>query len=766
MRGETNVKVNLRGVRLQSKLRALAVSSAIAAGAASVSAQQPTPEADEKARGAAGIMLEEVMVTAQKRAEGQDVQRIPLAVTAFTSEMLEVASVESVTDLGATAPNVYFAPNSFTPNVPDMSIRGQGTQSSIPSDDPAVGIFVDGVVLGMLNGANLDMFDVESAEVLRGPQGTLFGRNVTAGALLLRTKRASFVPSANAKLTVGSNGQLDAIFTGTAPLIGESLAGKVALFYQSTDGNFDNVNTIAPIFPVVLGRNVKLKKDLGESESFYVRPSLRWVPTPELTIDLIAEYGEVDGENGLGVKGIQNIAGNAGLPDFNNNKQVSHSNNGINELTTKSVTIDATYDTAKGQWAWVTGYRAVDAFNLVEVDGGALDIFQVALDPENEQWSQEIRWSGRPFSSEAIEATIGGYYFTQDVSYREGRHILASLRPTPLRQGLGGDIDHSTWAAFGRLSWGPSERWLLNAGLRYTSEEKSTRQSLGANCNPLDFAACNFGIRGSQDWSSVGGELSAQYFVSDDVQFYASYSRGFRSGGYNLRNAAATVDPAYDEEVVDSYEVGVKSDLFDRLRVNVALYRAVYDDLQRTVLLSDGSQRIENSGKATVDGLEIEANWLVSEVFAVGLSYGFLDGGYDELDPSALNGVNATRAASGLGALTTSQFDLARVPQSTAALSFTLDQPLNNSGVISYRLAGSYRDSFATNDANTLYAPSSIDLSANITYRPPSDRWSLSLWGKNILDETIVIAGSDISFFDVLSIMPGPRYGVDLRVNF
>ena len=210
----------------------------------------------------------------------------------------------------------------------------------------------------------------------------------------------------------------------------------------------------------------------------------------------------------------------------------------------------------------------------------------------------------------------------------------------------------------------------------------------------------------------------------------------------------------------------MKSDLFDRLRVNVALYRAVYDDLQRTVLLSDGSQRIENSGKATVDGLEIEANWLVSEVFAVGLSYGFLDGGYDELDPSALNGVNATRAASGLGALTTSQFDLARVPQSTAALSFTLDQPLNNSGVISYRLAGSYRDSFATNDANTLYAPSSIDLSANITYRPPSDRWSLSLWGKNILDETIVIAGSDISFFDVLSIMPGPRYGVDLRVNF
>ncbi len=710
-------------------------------------------------------MLEQVLVTAQKLAGSQDVQRIPLSVTALSSEMLEVLNVESVTDLGATAPNVNFSPNSFTPNVPDLSIRGQGTQSSIPSDDPAVGIFVDGVVLGMLNGANLDMFDIESAEILRGPQGTLFGRNVTAGALLLRTKRASFDPSAEGKVTVGSNGQLDAMFTGTTPLIGDVLAGKVALFYQSTDGNFENVNTLAPISPV-LGRNVQLRRELGESESFYVRPSLRWVPTPELTIDLIAEYGEVDGENGLGVKGIQNIAGNAGLPRFDDNKQVSHTNNGINEVTTESVTIDATYDTAKGQWAWVTGYRATDAYNLVEVDGGALDIFQVALDPENEQWSQEIRWSGRPFGNESVEATFGGYYFTQDVSYREGRHILAALRPAPLLQGLGGDIDHSTWAAFGRLSWELSDRWTLNAGLRYTSEEKSTQQSLGANCNPLNFAACNFGIHESQDWSNLGGDVSAQYFLSDDVQFYTSYSRGVRSGGYTLRNAVATAEPAYDEEVVDSYEIGVKSDVLDRLRVNLAVFRAVYSDLQRTVLLSDGSQQIGNSGKATVDGIEIEANWLVTEIFAVDLSYGYLDGGYDELDAGALAGFNATRASSGLGPLTTSQFDLARAPGSTASLSLTLDQPLSNNGVISYRLMSTYRDEFAANDANTLYAPSYTDLNANITYRNPNGRWGLSLWGKNILDETIVVAGSDISFFDVLTIVPGPRYGVDLRVSF
>ncbi|MBK6453491.1 MAG: TonB-dependent receptor [Proteobacteria bacterium] len=360
----------------------------------------------------------------------------------------------------------------------------------------------------------------------------------------------------------------------------------------------------------------------------------------------------------------------------------------------------------------------------------------------------------------------GGYYFTQDVSYREGRHILAALRPAPLLQGLGGDIDHSTWAAFGRLSWELSDRWTLNAGLRYTSEEKSTQQSLGANCNPLNFAACNFGIHESQDWSNLGGDVSAQYFLSDDVQFYTSYSRGFRSGGYNLRNAVATADPAYDEEVVDSYEIGVKSDVLDRLRVNLAVFRAVYSDLQRTVLLSDGSQQIGNSGKATVDGIEIEANWLVTEIFAVDLSYGYLDGGYDELDAGALAGFNATRASSGLGPLTTSQFDLARAPGSTASLSLTLDQPLSNNGVISYRLMSTYRDEFAANDANTLYAPSYTDLNANITYRNPNGRWGLSLWGKTSWtrrsSSRVATSRSSTSSPSCL----GPRYGVDLRGSF
>jgi len=743
----------------------IAISGALAVQAAVVDAQTEETTEGGKPRGATAIMLEEVLVSAQKRSTAEDVLRVPISVTALSGDMMEAMNVEKLADLSATIPNVDFAPNSFTPNVPDMNIRGQGTQSSIPSDDPAVGVFVDGVVLGMLNGANLEMFDIETAEVLRGPQGTLFGRNVTAGALLLRTKRPSFDPSADVQLTVGSGGQADAMVSATGPLYGEVLAGKVAVLYNSTDGYFKNVNTTPPRSPV-LGENVSLNKDLGESESVYVRPSLRWVPAEAMIIDLIAEYGEIDGDNGLGVKGIQNVAGNVTLPDFDNNEEVSHTNNGINKVRTESVTVDGTYETQSGQWAWISGYRSTDAYNLVEVDGGGIDIFQVALDPENEQYSQEIRWSGRPFDMESIEATLGGFYFTQDVSYREGRWITADLRPQPILQGLGGDIEHSSWAAFGSMTWDISESWYLNAGLRYTDEEKSTNQSNGANCNPLDFGTCDFGIQDETSWQNVSGNTSVQYFSSEDVQWYLSYARGFRSGGFNLRNANAGVDPGYDEETVDSYELGMKNNISDELRVSVAVFRAIYDDLQRTVLLSDGSQTIGNSGKSTVDGAELELSWVVVDNLLVDFSYGYLDGAYDNLEVEALNGFNAIRASSGFGPLSTSQFDLARSPDTTASLNVTLDQPLNNGAIVSYLVGSTYRGSYATNDANTLYAPSYYDLSASITFQPSSDKWSVSVWGKNLTDETIVVAGSDISLFDVLSILPGPRYGVNMTYHF
>ncbi|MBT7371674.1 MAG: TonB-dependent receptor, partial [Gammaproteobacteria bacterium] len=169
------------------------------------------------AQGSAATFMEEVVVTATKKATGEAAQDVPIAITAFSGDQLEVARVERLGDLRFLVPNAQLQPMSTIPNGTLFSIRGAGTSSSIPSDDPAVGTFVDGIVMGILNGSNLDTFDVESMEVLRGPQGTLFGRNVTAGALVVRTQRPSFEPSGEIRVIAGSDGRLDiaAKVTGT-----------------------------------------------------------------------------------------------------------------------------------------------------------------------------------------------------------------------------------------------------------------------------------------------------------------------------------------------------------------------------------------------------------------------------------------------------------------------------------------------------------------------------------------------------------------------
>ena len=743
--------------------------------------------------GSAGTFLEEILVTATKKASAEAAQDVPISITAFSGAQLEAARVERLSDVRFLVPNAQLQPMSTIPNGTLFSLRGAGTSSSIPSDAPAVGVYVDGAVLGILNGSNLDMFDLESMEILRGPQGVAFGRNVTAGAVLARTERASFEPSGEVRLIAGTDGRLDIAAKYTGTLIPDRLAGKIALMYMSTDGNFNNVNGDGvPIPGGVLGKTAPLDNDYGENENFIIRPSLRFTPTDALTIDLIAEFSETNGDSNAPHKQNDNTQGfpDPQKPDLDDWNEVNLSTNGINDFEYYSFVLDATLETENGAWASLTSYRDMDQFAMIDTDGGAGDIFVFLSNPHQDQFSQELRWSGTPFN-ENFEITVGGYYFTQTVNYIEGRHIFGGCRSlatplgtcaavgaiAPIQQQLGGDVDHEEFGAFVDTSWNLTDQFILNLGLRYTAEEKKVDIAIAADCAPIRQdqwdPSCDPSFSDKEDWTNVSPQVVVQYYFNDNTQVYASWKRGFRSGGFNLRNSSGfTVSPKYDEEVVDTYELGVKADIGDTLRVNAAYFHSTYDDLQRVAVQPDSSQRTLNAAKATIQGGEIEVNWLATENLSFAANIGILDGSYDDMSAGALQGLNNARVASRSphgGPFATvaseSELELARLPDFNAAVTAILDQPLGDNGLLTFRVSMKYVDERWNNDSNLFVLPDYTTLDASIMYTAPDERWRATVFGKNVTSADLFTSFTETSLYNYHVVQQPARYGVEFSFS-
>ncbi len=728
----------------------------------------------QAAEGSAGTFLEEILVTATKRATAEKAQNVPISITAFSGEQLEAARVEHMSDIRFLTPNAALQPMSTIPNGTLFSVRGAGTSSSIPSDDPAVGIFVDGVVLGILNGSNLDTFDLESMEILRGPQGTLFGRNVTAGAVVARTVRASFEHSGETRVIAGTDGRFDMAAKVTGTLIENRLAGKLAVMYTSTDGNFNNTNGGGtPIAGGVLGRAAPLDSDFGDNENMVIRPSFRFTPTDALTIDLIAEFSKTEGDANAPHKQRDNTRGfpDSQKPDLNDWDEVNLTTNGINEYDYFSLVLDATLETENGAWAWVTGYRDMDQYAMIDTDGGGGDIFVFVSNPEQDQISQELRWSGTPFGDD-FEMTAGVYYFQQDIDYIEGRHIFGGV----VEAVLGGLVDHEAFGVFVDTSWNITDEFILNLGVRYTDEEKQADISVPSDCSPIVTVrspGCTPGFSDSENWSNVSPAIGVQYFVNEDTQVYSSWKRGFRSGGFNIRNSGGVVavSPKYDEEVVDTFEIGIKTDLSDTLRINAAYFHSTYDDLQRVAVQPDATQRTVNAAKALIQGGEIEVIWLATENFSINANIGIMDAEYKSLTEGALASINGPRVASRSphgpwSEVTKDGLELARLPDLNAGLTAILDQPLDGEGLITYRVSAKYVDERWNNDSNLFLLPSYTTLDFSVMYTSSDDRWQATVFGKNVTSADLYTSFTEISLYGYHVVQQPARYGVEFRYNF
>jgi iron complex outermembrane receptor protein len=740
----------------------LAIAVALASGAlmsTTIQAQEP------RARGASAAMLEEVIVTARKREEGM--QEVPLSVTAFNSNQLEALKIRDLTNLSVGMPNVSLEDIGTTRGTANFSIRGLGINSSIPSIDPTVGVFSNGVYLGTNAGIVFDLFDVESIEVLRGPQGTLFGRNVTGGAVLINNKKPGDSLEANAKYAIdtGKDGGYNSYYMGAVGgPITDNLGGRLVLYYNDDDGQFENNFT---------------GDDHGEIEQKMGRGTVVWRPSEATELILRYEYSDNDGD-GPASQSHTNGSGVPGTPVNNKRDDFDFSidETGFQETTTKFFTAELNWDVGFGDGTItnIFGYRDYEGKALGDIDAQPVWLFHAPSWLETEQYSNELRYNG--LFADKANVTAGLYYYQNDMNYHERRELLGVLTGNTgpaLQLDGGGEHDTKSYSAFAQVDYDLSQKWTLTAGLNWSYEEKdadiaSLIENQNSPCNIVKGPDCPYDYTDDDDWNNLAPKLGATYNINDDSRIYGSWTRGYRSGGYNLRNTSATERPeVFDEEEVNNYEVGYKSS-YDWGRINAAVFYNEIDDMQRELNLpNEGAgvvQLIRNTADATVMGAEVDATISITDDLVILASVGYIDAEYDNVNED-LNGDGVIDGKD-------EDLDLPRAAEWTYSLGTTYDVDLGNWGFMTARANYAYRDEMAFTDSNLGYIDDIDMVNAGLDFQSNDGKWIFSLYGRNLLDETS--HGGDTQLPDVIGPVPtggtfspltaGIRYGAEVTYNF
>lgn len=704
--------------------------------------------------------FDEIVVVGTKNRNAENVQDVPLAVTAFNSESLEALKVRDVQSLTYSAPNVSLDQIGTSRGTANFSIRGLGINSSIPSIDPTVGVFVDGVYLGFNGGVVFDLFDLDSVEILRGPQGVLFGRNVTGGAVLLNTGNPTNDFTGKFRAAVdgpfvdggrrGANYTVSGVVSG--PIVEDTLLFKLGAYYNNDEGYFTNLFD---------GQNH------GAAETKILRGALEG-RFGDLMIRGKLDYFESEGDGPSAQN--QGIYSRDSF-DFSINNPGSYAN----EIWTGSVTTEL--DIGPGTLTNVFGYRSYSATTQGDIDSRPQTLFHSGTETEQEQFSNELRYA---FSLDNLDLTLGGFWFDQSIAYTEDRLIPPS---SALLFYGGGRQDHKVLGAFANANVKLTDALSIIAGIRWSREEKDVaityiRPRLAAcsvvsgtcpvtGTNPVFPAippsmgnpgrpAENNGFTDSQSWSNWSPKLGLQYEY-DLGQVYAHWTRGYRSGGYNFRitnalafEAIATAPGGnffFDEEKVDNYEIGTKFQTDDRsFTLNAAAYITKIKNMQREINQSSGqtgvAQSIFNTADATIFGFEAEARMRVTDGLLFTANLGMIDDTYDRIlfDISGDGVINDADLA----------LRLPRVPEFTWGVGAIHEIDLGTGSLVS-RVNLQYRDEFAYTDNNFGYIDDITNLDANITWNTPVEGLAFSIYGKNLLDGVQHGGATQIPFGGALS---------------
>lgn len=669
------------------------------------------------------IRLEEIIVTAERREA--DIQDTPVAVTALTGVMLDNLQVTNTIELDRTVPNLSVRELSANPSTFNISLRGN-TESvgGLSVSESNVGVYVDDIYRGRLAGANLTFNDIERIEVLRGPQGTLYGRNTIAGAIKIVSRKPRDESWVDVSAGYGDWDHTE--FRGSigGPIVDDTWGASFSMLYMENKG---------------YKFNRAIGEDVGAMENVAGRVILNYFGSDTLDMTLTAFVASDDNDGYIPTPTTY-----GGSPPTTSQAVFATGNIYTSQSTTPSqgktdqwsITLNISYDAGAFEFRSITGYMDLEDLFRADFTGGqefSPGVYGAGFDrtavANHDQLTQEFQLLGTT-AGERLDWLAGLFYFTE-----AGDQVINDkfgtfpLLPTTF------DLKTDSYAVFGQLSYQWNSKVSIVGGLRYTQDSKSMDATIqdGLFVFPVTLAAVSL----DEDFSSISPKLGVDVQVNDDTMAYAYVAHGFKGGGFNglaVGNPQILASP-YNEETVWTLEGGIKTDLLEnRLRLNAAVFYNQYDDIQMTAIIDIGSFSFaeQNVGKATVLGLEIEASARLSEGLRIFGNLGFMTDRYDQLDP--LSSAAQNNAA-----------DLPVTPAATGMVGFSYEQPISASGAdlkLQFGADFGYVGDHFGSVTNSVLVDAFYQLNAYVAIGTNDDRWQLRLAGKNVTDEQDVIFGA------------------------
>jgi len=721
--------------KIKTKKSILTLALSLALGSTFISSSLSAEESNKVKSSSSDALFEVIEVNARKMQNAESIQETPLAISAFGEKQLDALHVSNLSDLSFSSPNVQFDEIGTIPGVQNFSFRGQGINSSIPSVDPTVGTFIDGMFLGTSYGVVLDIFDIESIEILRGPQGLIFGRNVTGGAVNIRTKRPGDEFNASFKAGLTNGNEYTIAGTVEGELIEDKLRGKFVFYRNDDSGNFDYTGSGQQDSFTIPGTTTTItpqyfsdeREQTGEMTTELFRGTLVYDATENLEFTLIGEMGSMKGDGAIWQTTSTILDASTGeyIDNPSGEFETAGDEGGLTDGEWSHLILETNYEYGDGVITNISAYREIDFLSVFDLDGSPTPIFALSGTTKQHQFSNELRYASSAFDGK-LDYTFGHYYFEQTVSYLEGRLIFGGAKPVA----LGGDMDHTASGVFMSGDYHLTDQLTITAGARYTKEEKEASvigSSNGVCTDVYTFKGCERSEL-ARKWSSVTPKVGFDYKFNKNSLMYAFWTKGFRSGGVNFRNAKPNLfNPGpTDAESQNAYEMGFKNDFFDNhLRLNSSFFFNDISDIQREINVSDPDvvvlQATLNAGDAEIKGFEVDFLAAISDNFTLSGSVGVLDAEYTYKKPE-----------------TAEQFgdDLPRLSPFSYAISANYTVELDDNGYIDIQMGYSYKDRAAYTDSNSAYFPEARELTTNISWSNLDENINISFYGKNLLDES------------------------------
>jgi len=679
------------------------------------------------------LALDEVKVTARRVEESM--QDVPVAVTSFSREELQDAQAESLDSLKGAVPNMNLVLGRGSASSANIYIRGIGQPDALQTFDPGVGVYVDGVYMSRIQGALMSLHDVERVEVLRGPQGTLYGKNTIGGAVNVVTRRPDGVSAGEIQLLGGNYGKLSTsmYFKGA---LSDRTSASISALYRLDNGFVEDESN---------------GQHYNDRDNTSLRFLLNSQINDRLSLDFSLDYTDQENALSLGRSESALIALDfadlttpvlLSLPssdEYDFRGRTSFNNDENQELRHTGASFTINYN-INDMWDFksITAQRDLQSDSFIDIDATELELGDVFVGVDQDQFSQEFQFLFN--NADGFNAVLGAYYLQENVPSHQEAYADDFLQfggvPLDFLRTIDDDLKTTSYALFAQGNWTLTDRWGLTAGIRYSKDDKDYKRTTTTYSTLGPFLEGTFGFQDSDSWDSVTPMLSVDYQVSDNSMMYASVSKGFKSGGFNGRaNSEADVS-SFKPETVWTYEVGGKSQFLDnRLRVNYALFTSNYEDFQARVAEDISSFPVINAAELDISGAELEVTWLLSASTSIYSSVGYLNSDYKKFFDFRQPDLDRSDDVPPFS------------PDWTFRIGMNHTMYLNGGAMLRFGVNGNYTDDMylSVDNQASLTQDDYWLFNAYATYDFANPAWSVSVGGKNLGDEVYKVDAQEFS---------------------